>query len=142
MKDDDPFSAGNLTAEQTEAMFGGGVFEKKRDHKEIMLDVIAKSKKFKYERQKEKEEVSNAFEQLDANYKNILQMTSKFARNEDDKVHKPIYRKRFYMLYKLLKVYRVVGRTPITPVSEIFRNFFSMKIQGFTYLYRKMKDSL
>lgn len=95
MKDEDPFSAGNLTAEQTEAMFGGGVFEKKRDHKEIMLDVIAKSKKFKYERQKEKEEVTNAFEQLDANYKNILQMTSKFARNEDDKVYNCI----LYIVY-------------------------------------------
>ena len=67
-------------------MFGGGIFDKKRDHKEIMLDVIAKAKKYKYERQQEKEEISNTFENLDKNYSNILKMTSQFNRSDDNKV--------------------------------------------------------
>ena len=84
---DDKFNrAGNLTSEQTDAMFGGGVFEKKRDYKEIMLDVIAKSKKFKYERQQEREKVTDAFEKLDQNYSMISKMASKYSRTNDDKV--------------------------------------------------------
>ena len=66
-------------------MFGGGVFEKKRDHKEIMLDVIAKSKKAKFERQKAKEDITNEFEKLDSNYSAILKMTSGFNRTDDQK---------------------------------------------------------
>merc|ERR1711962_1149549 len=43
-EDENDQNPGHLTTEQTEALFGGGVL-KKKDHKEIMLDVIAKSKK-------------------------------------------------------------------------------------------------
>ena len=70
-------------------MFGGGVFDKKRDHKEIMLDVIAKSKKFKYERQKESEQTKDAFEKLDNDFKDIAKLTGQFVRDDDAKVSLP-----------------------------------------------------
>ncbi len=83
--DEDPTDSGHLTEQQTEALFGGGVFDKKRDHKEIMLDVIAKSKKHKFERQQQKEAQQTDFEKLDSGYRDILKLTAKMTRTNDNK---------------------------------------------------------
>ena len=50
-----------------------------------MLDVIAKSKKHKFERQQQKEAQQNDFEKLDSSYSSILKLTSKMTRTNDDK---------------------------------------------------------
>ena len=52
-----------------------------------MLDVIAKSKKFKYDRQREKEELTNQFEKLDEEFKLIRGLTQHLDRTADDKVN-------------------------------------------------------
>ena len=83
--DEDPTDSGHLTEQQTEALFGGGVFDKKRDHKEIMLDVIAKSKKHKFERQQQKEAQQTDFEKLDSGYRDILKLTAGMTRTNDNK---------------------------------------------------------
>merc|ERR1711962_946627 len=83
-EDENDQNPGHLTTEQTEALFGGGVL-KKKDHKEIMLDVIAKSKKFKYERQKEKEQLITEFEKFDEEFKSIRNLTKDFDRTADQK---------------------------------------------------------
>ena len=51
-----------------------------------MLDVIAKSKKFKFERQKEKEILTDQFEKFDQEFKNIQKITKNFNRTDDQKV--------------------------------------------------------
>ena len=51
-----------------------------------MLDVIAKSKKFKYERQKEKEVLLNEFEKFDDEFKAIRALTKNYDRTQDQKV--------------------------------------------------------
>ena len=81
---DDDRNPGHLNQEATEALFGGGeggdLFTK-RDHKEIMLDVIAKAKKHKYERQAEKDKMLNEFEQFDEQFKHIRKLTATLERN-------------------------------------------------------------
>jgi len=85
---DDDRNPGHLNQEATEALFGGGeggdLFTK-RDHKEIMLDVIAKAKKHKYERQAEKDKMLNEFEQFDEQFKHIRKLTATLERNADQK---------------------------------------------------------
>lgn len=84
---DDDHNPGHLTQEATEALFGGGGGDdggelfKKRDHKEIMLDVIAKAKKHKYERQAEKDKMLNEFEQFDEQFKHIRKLTANLERS-------------------------------------------------------------
>ena len=51
-----------------------------------MLDVIAKSKKYKYERQKEKEIQTDQFEKFDEEFKTISKMTKSYNRTDDQKV--------------------------------------------------------
>ena len=48
--------------------------------------MIAKSKKFKYERQKEKEQLLNEFEKFDEEFKSIRSLTKDFDRTADQKV--------------------------------------------------------
>ena len=48
--------------------------------------MIAKSKKFKYERQKEKEQLLNEFEKFDEEFKAIRSLTKDFDRTADQKV--------------------------------------------------------
>ena len=98
-EDENDPNPGHLNQEATEALFGGGddsgslfkvsymtetikTFSKqaKRDHKEIMLDVIAKSKKHKFERQQEKEQMLNDFEKFDEQFKQIRQLTANLER--------------------------------------------------------------
>ena len=45
-----------------------------------MLDVIAKSKKHKFERQQEKEQMLNDFEKFDEQFKQIRKLTANLER--------------------------------------------------------------
>ena len=53
--------------------------------------MIAKSKKFKYERQKEKEQLLNEFEKFDEEFKSIRSLTKDFDRTADQKVSRSTY---------------------------------------------------